>query len=445
MRLYATDIPALCCFGALTAMGQDKIMHPSYLSVSVIIPVYNGGNDFQRCLKALAASVNSGADGDFHHDNLNDGGAKPRSSRATAYAIAAHRLASQSYATHQQSDSQAGATLSDARKMAPVSPLASGFVGNRPVEIIVVSDGDSDGSWRLAEAFGARLIRLPQSGGPAKARNIGAKAASGDILFFVDADVEVHLDAIAKVAESFEANPDLDALIGSYDDAPGAPNFLSQYKNLIHHYTHQEAGLEASTFWGACGAVRRHVFEEVGGFDESYRRPCIEDIELGYRLKYAGHQIHLRSDIQVKHLKRWTPFSLLRADIFYRALPWMNLLMQVQQSRPAFYRRFTQELNLKWSSKASVILVFGLLLSGLGATLASVGLASFASWPLAGWVAALLCGIGLLLINLPVYRFFYTKHGWLFALKTVPWHWLYFFYSGVVYAYTNVSYRLRPG
>jgi hypothetical protein len=49
-------------------------------------------------------------------------------------------------------------------------------------------------------------------------------------------------------------------LIGSYDDAPGANNFLSQYKNLFHHYTHQTGSEEASTFWGACGAIRRDVF-----------------------------------------------------------------------------------------------------------------------------------------------------------------------------------------
>ena len=364
-------------------------MQASHALISVIIPVYNGGDDFWRCLRALTACVNL----DF----------------------------------------------------------ADKFRENSSVEIIVVSDGDSDGSWRLAEAFGVRLIRLPESGGPAKARNMGAKRAIGDILFFVDADVEVHPNTLAKVAESFEADASLAALIGSYDDAPGAPNFLSQYKNLIHHYTHQQAGLEASTFWGACGAIRRHIFEEVGGFDEGYRRPCIEDIELGYRLKYAGHPIHLRSDIQVKHLKRWTPVSLLRADIFYRALPWMDLLMQVQRTRPAFYQRFTQELNLQWSSRVSVILVFGLLLSVIGAGVSAIASSvnpmvwGLGGGHLIGWITALLCGLALGLINLPVYRFFYQRHGWLFALKTVPWHWLYFFYSGLVYAYTVARYRLRPG
>ena len=494
------------------------------LSISVIIPVHNGGDDFRRCLRALSLSL----DPPLNRELQYAGAERRLTERRSAIRDRGDRNLSreqQKYANHRVNDRHAVFTLEDAalgneilegshlessnlessnlessnlesnnskssnsrsnnsessnsksnnlesnHLESSLGDLSNRSVGNRPVEIIVVSDGDSDGSWRLAEAYGTRLIRLPQSGGPAKARNIGAKSASGDILFFVDADVEVHPDTLSKVVRSFEANPNLAALIGSYDDAPGAPNFLSQYKNLIHHYTHQKAPLEASTFWGACGAVRRHVFEEVGGFDESYRRPCIEDIELGYRLKYAGCQIQLRSDIWVKHLKRWTPKSLLRADIFYRALPWTDLLRQVQRTKPIFYRRFTRELNLDWRSKASVVLVFGLtfglilgLIFGLASGLMLNGFASWATpnpvtgfapaifgcqmfnWQMASWLMVLLCGVGLLLLNLPVYQFFYRKRGWLFALKTVPWHWLYFLYSGLVYAYTAIRYRLRPG
>ena len=307
--------------------------------------------------------------------------------------------------------------------------------GSAAVEIIVVADGDSDGSWRLAEEFGVELIRCQASKGPARARNIGAAAATGDILFFVDADVEILPDTASRVIDSFQANLQLAALIGSYDDAPGAPNFLSQYKNLFHHYTHQTAGLEASTFWGACGAIRRPAFEAVGGFDEAYRKPCIEDIELGYRLTQAGYTIHLRKDIQVKHLKRWTPVSLLRADVFYRALPWMALLLQIRQAHPAQYQQFANELNLKWNSRISVMLVYALLLCVL-----------VAPWWHSALIVAVPFGVALTLVNLSVYEFFRQKRGWLFAVKTVPWHWLYFFYSGLAYVVTLARHQLfTPG
>lgn len=291
-------------------------------------------------------------------------------------------------------------------------------------EIIVVADGDTDGSWLLAKEFGASVVRLAQCEGPARARNIGAQAAQGDILFFVDADVAIGTDTIERVAIAFQQEPDLAAIIGSYDDAPGASNFLSQYKNLFHHYTHQTANEEASTFWGACGAIRREVFLSMGGFDESYRKPCIEDIELGYRLKQAGHRIKLCKDLQVKHLKHWKPISLLRAEIFYRALPWTELILRDRQ--------FSNDLNLKFSTRLSVLLAFGLL----GSLFAALWFPGFLA------VAGVL-SVFLLTINAPVYRFFLNKRGFWFTLQVIPWHWLYFLYSGLSFAIGTVRYHFH--
>lgn len=295
---------------------------------------------------------------------------------------------------------------------------------HQPNEVIVVADGDSDGSWQVAEAFGAKVLRLPTAGGPARARNLGGKAAQSDLLFFVDADVEIYPDTIGRVLQTFQASPRLTALIGSYDDAPGAPNFLSQYKNLFHHYVHQIASEQASTFWGACGAIRRSAFLAIGGFDESYRRPCIEDIELGYRLKQAGHSIQLCKSIQVKHLKRWEPISLLRAEIFYRALPWTELLLRDRQ--------LNNDLNLSLSNRLSVLFTFAL------------GLSLMIGWWLPpAWGIAAGLGGGLLLLNLPVYRFFHQKRGLWFSLCVIPWHWFYFLYGGLSFAVGTVHYALR--
>jgi glycosyltransferase involved in cell wall biosynthesis len=285
----------------------------------------------------------------------------------------------------------------------------------RPIEIIVVADGDSDGSWRLAQEFGAKLIRIPESGGPARARNLGALAAKGDILFFVDADVAVCPEAVGYAISVFKNNPYLAAAIGSYDDAPGDPDFLSQYRNLLHHYVHQTGNEEASTFWGACGLMRREIFLLMGGFNESYRRPSIEDIELGYRLKQAGYRIRLCKTLQVKHLKRWEAISLLKADFFYRALPWTELIWRD--------RKLNNDLNLQVSSRVSIVLTYAVLLAVLGALW----------WP-GTLVLASLLAIPLTALNASLYRFFHRKHGIIFAIKTIPWHWLYYLYSGLAFA-----------
>jgi GT2 family glycosyltransferase len=248
--------------------------------------------------------------------------------------------------------------------------------------------------------------------------------AQGDILFFLDADVAVYPDVIGQVAAAFRREPELAALFGSYDDAPAATNFLAQYKNLFHHYVHQTACEEASTFWAACGAIRREVFQSLGGFDERYRQPSIEDIELGYRLKRAGYRIRLCKALQVKHLKRWSVVSLLRSDFFRRALPWTDLILRD--------RRFISDLNLRLSSRVSVMLTYGLLGAFVG------------SWRWAGSLALAGALILLLLaLNAPVYRFFWRKRGLRFAVQTIPWHWFYFFYSGLAFVIGVARYLIH--
>jgi len=296
-----------------------------------------------------------------------------------------------------------------------------------PKEIIVVADGDTDGSGLLAQEFGVQVLSIPGPGGPARARNLGARAACSDILFFVDADVTLPTDALSQVAAAFTREPDLAAVFGSYDDEPAAPNFLSQYKNLFHHYVHQTAREDACTFWGACGAIRREVFLAVGGFYEQYRRPSIEDIELGYRLWQAGKRIRLCKTLQVKHLKRWGVISLLKADFYYRALPWTQLILR--------QRRLPNDLNLRLSSRLSTLLTYGLLVAAVSGWW----------WPGALVIAGVIVLL-LLALNLPVYRFFWRKRGLWFAVRTVPWHWLYYFYSGLAFALGVVASVFRsPG
>ncbi len=282
-------------------------------------------------------------------------------------------------------------------------------------EIIVVADGDTDGSWLVAEEFGVKVLRNPIPQGPARSRNIGAQAARGDILFFLDADVVIHLDALHQVQAAFANDPPLAALFGSYDDEPGENNFLSQYKNLFHHYVHQISREEASTFWSGCGAVRRKVFLELGGFNETYRKPCIEDIELGYRMKQAGYRIRLSKELQVKHLKRWNIRSLLKSDFFDRALPWTELILRD--------RSFVNDLNLRFSSRLSVMLTYGFLAALVGGY-----------WWSGSFAAAGVFAVFLIILGMPVYQFFLRKRGFWFMIGTIPWHWFYFFYCGLAFA-----------
>ncbi len=282
-------------------------------------------------------------------------------------------------------------------------------------ELIVVDDCSTDDSPLIAREKGARVFRLSHQSGPAAARNFGAQKALGEILFFVDADVVVQSGTLERVTRDFAERPDIAAVFGSYDAEPAEKNFFSQYKNLFHHFVHQQSNTEAVSFWAGCGAVRRDVFQQVGGFNaERYPRPAIEDIELGYRIRAMGHRILLDKEMQGKHLKQWTLRSLLRADIFCRAVPWSMLILES--------KGMVNDLNLRTGERISAGLV-GLTLGIIAASFLKPQLLLLIPFALAAIVV----------INNKFYRFFIKTRGLRFAILVFPLHFLYYFYSGFTF------------
>ena len=218
-------------------------------------------------------------------------------------------------------------------------------------EVIVVADSALDDPGDLAARYGARVIRLTGGpDGPATARNRGAAMATGDVLAFVDSDVLVHSDALAGLTAVLEPDPAVAAVFGAYDDTPDDPGFVSQCKNLAHSYIHRRSSADATTFWAGLGAVRAVAFRDVGGFDERFRRPSVEDIDLGYRLTMAGYRIRLDAAVHGTHLTRWTAWSLIRTDVRDRGVPWTQLLHR--------YTNLRSDLNLTWKYRWIVALSY---------------------------------------------------------------------------------------
>jgi GT2 family glycosyltransferase len=296
-----------------------------------------------------------------------------------------------------------------------------------PDECIVVDDGSSDLSRFIARAAGMRVISTGAPVGPARARNLGARHATGDVLLFVDADVLAPIDVVARVRELFAADPSLAAVIGSYDDAPAQDDFFSQYRNLLHHYMHQTGREEASTFWSGCGAIRREVFLRHGGFCACFVRPSVEDIELGARLRRAGEKIRLVKSLQAKHLKRWTFFSILRTDLFDRAVPWTRLILR--------QRRMPADLNLRWGQRVSTALSGARPPSPLPRRSLAAG-AGLGSGRLRGCCRRPQRGV--------FYRFLADKRGLWFAVRAIPMHGLYFLCCAAGFAVGVFGYWLRP-
>jgi GT2 family glycosyltransferase len=280
----------------------------------------------------------------------------------------------------------------------------------QPDQIILVDDGSAESLETVAARYGARLLRNNISLGPATARNQGAIESTAGLIVFLDADVTVHPDTLDRLVSALEDDPSLAGVIGSYDDAPGHPGFLSRYRNLLHAWIHQTASPQASTFWGACGAIRRQALESVGGFPESYGRPAIEDIELGSRLIKAGFKLKLDRNALVCHHKAWTFLKMVRTDVFDRAIPWTRLILREH--------KMPDDLNLRRSQRLNAVLAL-LLLFMLPAP-------AFGLIPL---LAFLIVWALYVSQNGRFYAFLVHRHGIWFALRAIPVHWLYFIYS----------------
>lgn len=296
-------------------------------------------------------------------------------------------------------------------------------------EVIVVDDCSTDNTQQIIEAFGARLVRTPRTMGPAGARDWATGFAEAPILVFVDADVVLPPNVLGLIAEEFARDGQLAAIFGSYDEEPVWNSFLSQYKNLMHGFVHQKSSEQATTFWAGCGAVRKKLFVEFGGFDaRRYHKPSIEDIEFGYRLASGGQKIRLDKRIRVKHLKRWTVGSLLKADILCRAIPWTRLIFETHH--------LPRDLNLTFGARISSTLVGLLSLAPVILFLQAANILPTTIIPhtfIAELGLATGLAVALVALNWDLYAYFANRRGRWFAARVVPVHWLYYFYSGIVF------------
>ena len=286
------------------------------------------------------------------------------------------------------------------------------------LEVIVVDDCSTEASnLDMAIALGATIMQMPRNGGPGAARNLAATKAEGDILWFVDADVIAHMSGPEQILAAF-VDPKLAAIFGSYDKHPPGKSFASGYKNLVHRYYHQHGHREASTFWSGCGAIRRDVFLDMGGFDcKIYARPSIEDIEFGYRMKSQGWSINLIPTLLGTHLKEWSLLEVIRTDIFQRAVPWSQLI--IEGRGPA------DDLNVSQSERFKAVLAGLWLLSGL-ALLVPV------AWP-ASIGVFLIMSTMITVANMELIKFFTRNKGIGFSILATIYHQFYYLYSAITF------------
>jgi len=275
----------------------------------------------------------------------------------------------------------------------------------KPLEVILVDDGSLIDYPEEIRAC-CKIIKNQKNMGPACARNIGAKQAKGNILFFLDSDVKIANSTFNKIAEKFN-NADIAAVQTIYSKLTPVKNFLSQYQNLYQHYNfkgiRQEYLCRLSSY---AVAVKKDVFFEVGGFPEFVKNASIEDGLLGMALYSQGYRILLAGDIQVEHLAYFDIRKLLsRMFILGRDA--------IIHSRTGKNKRTELSKTHHRANQIVAILLSPLILVALMTAVLAIGK-----------MFALLFISAFLLINAGFFIFLYKLKGIPFMLKSIIMYYL---------------------
>ncbi len=196
-------------------------------------------------------------------------------------------------------------------------------------EVIVVDDCSVDSSTQIIDEFPCIQVKNKQKMGAGFSRNVGAKMAKGEILFFIDADVLPEKNCLSEVIKSFINFPDVVAVNGIYSKESANKGFVPAYLSLEKYYEWTHVKRERFTHFGPrIGAIKKEIFVSMGCFTEEFKGADIEDFEFSSRLS-RKYKIITNPDIQGRHY--WQSFWKRYKDLFRRSAFWVELFYKTKK------------------------------------------------------------------------------------------------------------------
>lgn len=177
-------------------------------------------------------------------------------------------------------------------------------------EIIVIDDGSTDDTAAVVARYPVRSVR-GEGGGPGYARNLGWRAASAPIVWFIDADCVVNDETLARLLGHLD-DPAVAGAGGTYtNQCPGSLLACLIQEEIAARHQRMSPDVDYLATFNV--VYRRSVLDEVGGFDEGRVNgpgsPGAEDIELAFRVNERGYRLRFEPRSSVGHFH---PTSLRR-------------------------------------------------------------------------------------------------------------------------------------
>ncbi len=168
-------------------------------------------------------------------------------------------------------------------------------------EVIVVDDSSTDNTKEIVQSFPDIKCITISHGGPALARNAGAKAAIGELLAFTDADCAPNPDWLEKMTEQF-VDSSIMGVKGTYKT--NQDNLVARFVQIEYEYKYERmAHLHSIDFIDTYAAAYRNViFQKNGGFKPLFTVPSVEDQEFSFRLARKGYRLVFKRDATVNHI-----------------------------------------------------------------------------------------------------------------------------------------------
>ena len=196
-------------------------------------------------------------------------------------------------------------------------------------EVIVTDDGaDRNPIETLLRTHypWARRVEGPRRG-PAANRNHGAKFAKGRWLLFCDDDCLPDANLLSAYAHAQETQPNCEVFEGC----------TMADREKRHPLEESPVNHQGGNLWSCNFAIQRRLFEEAGGFDETFPHAAVEDMEFRVRLQKAGAPIAFLSDAVVVHpWRKLSVMGYLRQQARHR-----NSHVVLMRKHPEFRRVFT--------------------------------------------------------------------------------------------------------